>query len=247
MTPSARTLITLAVAGILSALVGCSTTQASLPTVDDTQRRPVNSAAALELLSCRAEAQALRLNLLEPAHGAARAAACSGLTAPAQAPKSEASPKEGARSSRAVFEFEVGQTDLVLDETTRQVLRRSALNADLVLVHAAGRAISNDSEPIARAQAQATAQALLKAGIEPQKLRVSWSVADAVRPLAPDTKTANSVVEVEFVERSARLLFSRPADPAAPGRAPLDPAPTADSVKPAVASLDRAGKTGKAN
>jgi hypothetical protein len=246
----ARALTSATTTALLAALGGCSTTQASLPTVDDTQRRPVNSAAALELLSCRAEAQALRLNLLDPAQGGARTAAtCTGLSAPAAAPKSEASPKAGSRSSRAVFEFENGQTELVLDETTQRALRRTALNADVVLVHAAAKASADGSasEGLARTRAQAAARALVKAGIEAQKVRVSWSLIDAAQPLNPSTVKTTGVVEVEFVERSARVLFSKPADPDAPAKATQNPAPTADPVKPAVASLDRAGNASKAN
>ena len=44
----------------------------------------------------------------------------------------------------------------------------------------------------------------------------------------------SSVVEVEFVERATRLLFSKPAE---------NPAPTTNAIKPAVAALDRPAKS----
>ena len=180
MSRLARVLSGAAATGLLATLVGCGTTQASLPTVDDTQRRPVNSAAALELLTCRAEAQALRLNLnlnlIDPAL-ATRGGACSGLPAPAPNTKPDADPKTRSGSSRAVFEFEAGKTELVLDDATRQVLRRTAQNADVVLVHAAGQAgataigseVNAQALATAQATAHATAQALVEAGVEPQK------------------------------------------------------------------------------
>jgi hypothetical protein len=238
----ARSLLGLVAVGTLVTLVGCGTTQSTLPTVDDTQRRPVNSAAALELLSCRAEARALRLNLPDKLSGAARTGvACTGTSAPAPAAKPDPSPNTPSRSSRAVFEFDVGTTEVVLDETTRQTLLRSAQLADMVLVHAAGQAATADSD--SRALAQATAQALEKAGIEPQKLRVSWAVSAASQPLPTSAAQSAGAVEVEFVERSARLLFSKPAAPASPSPSGSSPEPSADTIKPAVAALERAGKT----
>jgi hypothetical protein len=240
-----RVLSGAAATGLLATLVGCATTQASLPTVDDTQRRPVNSAAALELLTCRAEAQALRLNLnlIDPAL-ATRGGACSGLPAPAPNTKPDADPKTRSGSSRAVFEFEAGKTELVLDDATRQVLRRTAQNADVVLVHAAGQVgataigseVNAQALATAQATAHATAQALVKAGIEPPKLRISWSVAGAAEPASTAATRGASVVEVEFVERGTRLLFSKPADTASP------PAP-ATPATPTIASLDRLGKS----
>ena len=259
LTRSARALGTAAAAALLGALMGCSTTQPTLPSVDDTQRRPVNSAAALELLTCRAETQALRLNLNDPAHAAMRGGACTGVPAPASGAKPDAGPKASPGSSRAVFEFEAGKTELVLDDSTRQVLRRAAQNADVVLVHAAGNSLAIDGESDqtgnaqahrqgqaeahlqaqaqAQANAQAAARALVAAGIEPQKLRVSWSVIDAGPAQASSAKQTGGTVEVEFVERATRLLFSKPVDLTTPPAVTQPAAPPTDSVKPAVAAL----------
>lgn len=259
LTRSARALSAAAAAALLGVLMGCSTTQPTLPTVDDTQRRPVNSAAALELLTCRAEAQALRLNMIDPAHAGTRGGACSGVPAPASGAKTDAGPKASSGSSRAVFELEAGKTELVLDDATRQVLRRAAQNADVVLVHAAGSSLAIDVESDqqgnapahrqgqaeahvqAQAQAQAAARALVAVGVEPQKLRVSWSVVDSGQTQGSRAKQTGGTVEVEFVERATRLLFSKPVDQTPPPAVTQPAAPPTDSVKPAVAALHVTG------
>ena len=253
-------------ASLVAILMGCGTVQPSLPTVDDTQRRPVNSAAALELLACRAEAQALRLNLFDPAQAVTRGVqACNAAATPAPSPKPSSGSKLSSHSSRAVFEFEAGKTELVLEGSTAQVLRRAAQNADLVLVHAAGLSESSAGDPEAKLQALATARALVKVGVEPQKLRVGWGQADHGHMQSTHARKDVGTVEVEFVERATRLVLSKTADadtPATPARpapkptampTPLPtPTPTPnptqpstspdESIKPAVAALDRTGK-----
>lgn len=232
-------------------LAGCSATQPTLPVVDDTHRKPVNSAAAIELQTCRAQASLLRQRLEAGAGVApqacelASAGAASG-TAPMKPAQPLAGAGAGAGASagqaapirRVVLSFERGQTRLELDDDARRTMRAAAEQSEWVLVQ--GRSDAAQETPaetqIARRRAENVAQALVQAGVPATKLRVSWlGMADsnasvmaeangadgAPRPRAGAPFTDARRVEVDFIERAPVVIMTLAAPSPTPVPATL--------------------------
>lgn len=210
-------------AALLASLAGCQTTS-GLPTVDDAQRRPINTAAAIELQSCRAEASALRATLTEAASPQCPRTECSVSVAarmPVTFPTGASSPtavaplpaREGASrtgvSRIAVFLFDQGQVSLNLDEASRDALKAAAAAAEVV--HVRGRSGSQQESAAdvlaARRRAESAVAILKELGVPVQKLRVSWQgMAD--EGAAPGQGRR---VEIEFVDKAPTLLFTKAA------------------------------------
>lgn len=193
----------------LGVLAGCQTTQ-GLPTVDDAQRRPINSAAAIELQSCKAEASALRATLLETVapqcprvEGAVKlAAALPALSAAAPTPA-------GSASRVAVFVFDQGQVSLSLDAATRETLKEAAAAAEIIQVRGRSGAAQESPADVlaARRRAEAAVAVLKDLGVPAHKLRVSWQgMSDPASEAG-----RNRRVEIEFVDRAPTVLFTRAA------------------------------------
>jgi hypothetical protein len=172
-------------------LAGCNATQPTLPVVDDTHRKPVNSAAAIELQTYRAQASLLRQRL--EAGGSVAPQACelpAAGAASGAAPMKPALPLAGAGAGagagasagqaapirRVVLSFERGQTRLELDDDARRTMRAAAEQSEWV--HVQGRSDAAQETPaetqIARRRAENVAQALVQAGVPATKLRMSW-------------------------------------------------------------------------
>lgn len=203
----------------LTALAGCQTTT-GLPTVDDTQRRPINSAAAIELQSCKAEASALRATLSEtvapqcprtepsPRPAVLVAAAAAGTAAGTVAGAGPAV-GAGAVSRLAVFTFEQGQVSLTVDEATRVALKTAADSAQLIQIR--GRSGAQQETPAdvqaARRRAEAAVGLLKELGVPAQKLRVSWQgMADEGAAAGQGRR-----VEIEFLDKAPTVLFTKAA------------------------------------
>lgn len=210
----ARRLALIALLPMATVLVGCQTT-AGLPTVDDAQRRPINSAAAIELQACKAEASALRATLSETlAPQCARVEPTINIAATLPAKLASAPPvvkpaEEQGASRLAVFVFEQGQVSLVAHENTRQALRTAAEGAELIQVR--GRSGAQQESPAdilaARRRAEAAVSLLKELGVPTQKLRVSW------QGMADEAGTAGQArrVEIEFIDKAPTVLFTKAA------------------------------------
>lgn len=215
-------------AGLALWLAGCGASAPTLPTVDESTRRPVNSAIAVELQGCRAETSTLRQSLHELQSSMGRAASCLPTrTRAAGAPSA---------AQRVVFVYEMGHSRLELDEPTRQALREAAVGAEIIHIH--GRSDALQEAPIetqmARLRAEAAAATLVQLGIPQEKLRVTWLGLADMRVAAHERRR----VEVDFIGHAPRVLISKAAGPvvaarpAAPLGAPLGAPPASPAATP---------------
>lgn len=218
----------IALAAVIALLGGCNATMTPLPAAPDADRRPVNSAAAIELQSCRAEVSTLRLGLLEARQAAPRTAQC-------MSPARDA-PEPPGLTRRVVLTFERGQSRIELDDGLRETLREAAEGAELILVQGRSDAAQESAAEtqIARRRAEAAAAALVQAGLPASRMRVSWlGVAD------PNSEAdQRRRVELDFVHKPPVLLLARAAVPPASATASAEaprPAPGRDMAVPASA------------
>jgi hypothetical protein len=239
--------------GVLITLTACQSSP-GLPTVDDSQRRPVNQAAAIELQTCKAEASALPIELqtckadasvLRATLAETTAPQCGktsstmAIAAPVLAGKSSAqqtgiaateAPADRAPTRLAVFVFEHNQTTLSVDEETRAALVAAAQEAHTVHIRArsGGNADSGVDVQAARRRAEAAAALLRELGVPTAKLRVSWQgMGDA-----PVDAASGRRVELEFVQQAPVMLFTRPA------QAPQGTTQTASAAPRSVATTN---------
>lgn len=196
-----------AVAPLLAALAGCQTTS-GLPTVDDAQRRPINSAAAIELQSCKAEANALRATLSETLAPQCPKTEFAVKLATAAAPAAPM-PGTAAAGRVAVFIFEQGQVSLSLDEQTRETLKAAAEGVELIQVRGRSGAQQETAADVlaARRRAEAAVAVLKELGVPAQKLRVSWQGTTDEGTAAGQGRR----VEIEFIDKAPTVIFTRPA------------------------------------
>lgn len=219
-----RPLAATCAAGLALWLAGCGASAPTLPTVDESTRRPVNSAIAVELQGCRAEASTLRQSLHELQSSTGRAASCLPTRTRAAGVLSAA--------QRVVFVYEMAQSRLDLDEPTRQALREAAEGVEVIHIH--GRSDALQETPIetqmARLRAEAAAATLVQLGIPQEKLRVTWLGLADMRVAAQERRR----VEVDFIGHAPRVLISKAAGPVVAARpaAPLASPPASPAATP---------------
>lgn len=211
---------------LLAALSGCQSTS-GLPSVDDAQRRPINSATAIELQTCKAQASALRATLTETQ--APQCPKADVLVTLAQPEAASVQPTAPAPASRvAVFLFEQGQVALTVDSATRAALKAAAQGAEQIQVRGrSGAQLETPADVLAaRRRAEAAASLLKELGVPGHKLKVSW------QGMADEGATTGQGrrVEIEFVDKAAAVLFTKAASdksgsPEADGN-PMTPAQT---------------------
>lgn len=177
------------------------------PTIDESNRHPANTAAAIELQVCRNDLQNTRLLATESgrladhtaatlAHMAARQQLLAAMrdSAPSASSTgrdvaSPAAPVMSANRIRTVH-FEFGSSRLAIPQDAARVLVADARDAPLVVLR--GRTDGEQDTPaearIARDRAVAVRDWLVSAGIAPNRIRVTWQGAgDSVA----DNGTAN--------------------------------------------------------
>lgn len=183
-------------------LGSCSSTPKP-PTPDESSRRPVNSAQAVELQSCRSELQNTRILASE----ASRAAEAAALTAARLQERQQAlgavvSPASSAPAN-AVFtlRFDYGSARANLPQDAAETLLNSARNAPLIVLR--GRTDGTTDAPgesrIARLRAAAVRDMLVAGGVDPQRIRETFQpsgdhVADNG---TPEGRGLNRRVEIE--------------------------------------------------
>jgi hypothetical protein len=229
--------------GVLTALTACQSSP-RLPTVDDSQRRPVNQAAAIDLQTCKAEASALRATLAETAGpqcgktSSSLAMAPQAFSAKGSGPQTSSTAAQavpdGSATRLAVFVFEQNQTNLTADAETRAALIAAAHQAHTVHIRArsGNSAESNADILAAKRRAESAAALLRELGVPPQKLRVSWQGLGE----APVDGLSGRRVELEFVAQAPALLFTKPA------QAQQGPTQTASTVPRPTASPNPAAE-----
>ena len=189
-----RTLTALMLPWLL--LVGSCSAPPKPPTVDETRKRPANTAMAVELQACRNDLQNSRILTREWVRLAESAAAISThqqLPAPAQAPP--------AANSVFTVRFEFASAQVAIPAEVASTLVEEARTAPLVLLR--GRtdgALELPAESrIARDRALAVRDQLVAAGIDPSRIRVTYQpIGDHAADNATATGRAyNRRVEIE--------------------------------------------------
>jgi outer membrane protein OmpA-like peptidoglycan-associated protein len=177
------------------------------PTVDESNKRPVNSTSAIELQTCRSDLQATRLQTAE-ALRAAEAAHAQRLQlqsrqyaeaiARVQATIPTSAPANGVFTVR----FDFGSTKVSIPAEVAASLVDEARASPLIVLK--GRTDGTSDDPgesrIARLRAEAVRDALIAAGIDATRIRTTYQPAGdhAADNTAPAGRAMNRRVEIEL-------------------------------------------------
>ena len=182
------------------------------PTVDESSKRPANSAMAVELQVCKGDLQNTRILATESGRLAeSNAATLERLAARQQALAAMQTPP-----ANSVFSvrFEFGSTRVVVPADAASALIEDARSAPLVLLR--GRTDGATDAPgesrIARDRANAVREYLVGAGVDPARIRATYQPAGdhAADNTSPSGKGMNRRVEIE-VYRALPVAMSSSA------------------------------------
>ena len=188
------------------------------PTVDASQKRPANSAMAVELQVCKSDLNNTRIRANESSRIAAAATSTLERAAAAQAAMSAGPPASSAPpSANSIFtiRFGFGSTRVAVPADTSSTLLESARNAPLVLLR--GRTDGAIDAPvesrIARDRAATVRDFLIGAGVDPTRIRVTYQpIGDHVADnSSPAGKSLNRRVEIEVYRALPVAISSPPA------------------------------------
>jgi len=228
---------TVPVAIMVGLVVTACGTPPALPDVDPSTRRPANTTAGIELQTCRSDLAEAKVNLAEQARAAqaARAALSQVLVERvlSQPGIDAAQPRLAGRVGRAAARADLGlrsvQPNVIwilrfafnsafIDVPSADLGRLTAAAGAAAFVVVKGRTDgaqeSTGESQIARLRAAAMKAALVKGGVEPQKIAVQYQpIGDYVAPNNTEQgRAANRRVEIELydVMPDRRLLGTTP-------------------------------------
>ena len=182
------------------------------PTVDESAKRPANSAMAVELQVCKSDLQNTRILATE----SGRIAESTAATLERLAARQQALAAIQAPQANSVFtvRFEFGSTRVVIPADAASALIEDARSAPLVLLR--GRTDGATDAPgesrIARERANAVRDYLVGAGVDPARIRATYQPAGdhAADNSSPSGKGMNRRVEIE-VYRALPVAMSSSA------------------------------------
>jgi outer membrane protein OmpA-like peptidoglycan-associated protein len=187
------------------------------PTVDESLKRPANSAMAVDLQVCKSDLQNTRILATESSRLAESAAATLERVSARQqaiAAVQAATPAAAPANSVFTIRFGFGSTRVVVPADTASGLVESARSAPLVLLR--GRTDGPTDAPgesrIARERANAVRDYLVSAGVDPERIRATYQPAGdhAADNSSPSGKGMNRRVEIE-VYRAVPVAMSSSA------------------------------------
>jgi outer membrane protein OmpA-like peptidoglycan-associated protein len=170
------------------------------PTVDESLKRPANSAMAVELQVCKSDLQNTRITATESGRLAESATAT---LARASARQQAIAAMAAAPQANSVFtiRFDFGSSRVVVPADTTAALVESARAAPLVMLR--GRTDGTTDSPaeshIARERAAAVRDYLVGAGVDPARIRATYQpIGDfAADNSKPSGRDMNRRVEIE--------------------------------------------------
>ena len=182
------------------------------PTVDESSKRPANSAMAVELQVCKSDLQNTRILATE----SGRLAESTAATLERLAARQQALAAMQAPPANSVFtvRFDFGSTRVVVPADAASALIEDARSAPLVLLR--GRTDGATDAPgesrIARERANAVRDYLVGAGVDPARIRTTYQPAGdhAADNSSPSGKGMNRRVEIE-VYRALPVAMSSSA------------------------------------
>jgi outer membrane protein OmpA-like peptidoglycan-associated protein len=175
------------------------------PTVDESQKRPVNTQMAVELQVCRNDLQNTRILAAESGRLAeSTTATLANLAARQQIIAAMQAPADKPPQANSVFtvRFEFGSTRVAIPADIATPLVADAKSAPLVLLR--GRTDGSTDAPvesrIARERAAAVRDYLVAAGVDPARIRATYQpVGDHVADNSSDSgRGLNRRVEIEL-------------------------------------------------
>ncbi len=199
---------------LLLALSSCSS-PAKPPTVDETHKRPANDAVVVSLQSCESELHNTRIAHRESTRAAESAKATAvRLASQQQALVAQALRVEDRRNPVYTVLFGFGETRVALAEHDGQRLIDNAKGAALVALRGRtdGSIASSSESRIARERSEAVRDYLVRAGIDPARIRTTWQpVGDNAADNASDGgRRLNRRVEIELYRAAPRLSSLEP-------------------------------------
>ena len=184
------------------------------PTVDESLKRPVNSAMAVELQVCKSDLQNTRIVATESGRLAETAAATfERVSARQQVIVAMASAPQA--NSVFTIRFDFGSTRVVVPADTASALIDNARAAPLVLLRGRtdGATDSTAESHIARERAAAVRDYLVGAGVDPARIRATYQpVGDfAADNSSPSGRGMNRRVEIEVYQSLPVAMSTAPA------------------------------------
>ena len=184
------------------------------PTVDESLKRPVNSAMAVDLQVCRIDLQNTRIVATESGRLAETAAATlERVSARQQAIVAMASAPQA--NSVFTIRFDFGSTRVVVPADSASALIDNARAAPLVLLRGRtdGTTDSTAESRIARERAAAVRDYLVGAGVDPARIRATYQpVGDfAADNSSPSGQGTNRRVEIEVYRSLPVAMSTTPA------------------------------------
>ena len=207
-------------------LVGSCQSPPKPPRVDDSKKRPANSASVIQLQTCRSDLQNTRILMNESVRSAdaARALAAQEEQRIAAALESAATAKQRNVVYSVLFAF--GSTRIEVDHASATRLIEDARNAPFILLRARtdGVSASAAESRVARDRGVAVQAWLVAAGVEPARIRTTWQpVGDhAADNTLPGGRTLNRRVEIEIYRAAPEFVAMDPAAHA-PGHSLVEP------------------------
>lgn len=174
------------------------------PTVDESAKRPANSAMAVDLQVCRSDLQNTRILAAESGRLAESAAsALARVSAQQQAIAAAQAAVPAAASANGVFtiRFAFGSAHVVVPADIASTLVESARSAPLVLLRGRTDGVTDSAAEsrIARERAAAVRDYLVGAGVDPARIRATYQPTGdhAADNSSPAGQGMNRRVEIE--------------------------------------------------
>lgn len=192
---------TLALAIATALIAGCSSPPKA-PTVDDSKKRPVNVAQAVDLQMCRAELTAANIVLTETLSTEQRrqfAQAAADNATPVLARSFIATPAEP--NQIFVVNFTLGSADFALADSQSALLIEQARAAKYIVIRGRTDALADSvsETKLARRRAEAALKYLVETvRLPPEGIRLSWQGAGDLLGNTPADRQASRRVEIEL-------------------------------------------------
>jgi outer membrane protein OmpA-like peptidoglycan-associated protein len=198
-------------------LVGSCGSPPKAPTVDESQKRPVNAKAAVDLQACRSELHNTRIVVTETTRLAESASATATRLALLQQTPAPPSPPAQPDMSNVVHtvHFAFGSVEVNVPDAMANALISQARSA--VLITLRGRTDGEVEMPaesrVARGRAAAVRTWLVQSGVDPARIRTTWQpVGDHIANNGTvDGRRLNRRVEIELYRSAPQVAALQPS------------------------------------